>query len=123
MAVTHISPGDQKWTVSRDLVDYRSALEIVKDAGLVRYDEHELEVDRKVRERYGWQADDFCSATAETSWSMSFGRGEWRTRTETRTRVTCTPTHFLVHAELDGFEGEQRIFSRNWDRRIPRDHV
>lgn len=123
MAVTQISPGDQKWTVSRDLVDYRSALEIVKDAGLVRYDEHELEVDRKVRERYGWQADDFCSATAETSWSMSFGRGGWRTRTETRTRVTCTPTHFLVHAELDGFEGEQRTFSRNWDRRIPRDHV
>ncbi|MEU4841014.1 CocE/NonD family hydrolase [Nocardia testacea] len=123
MAVTHISPGDQKWTVSRDLVDYRSALEIVKDAGLVRFDEHELEVDRKVRERYGWQADDFCSATAETSWSMSFGRGDWRTRTETRTRVTCTPTHFLVHAELDGFEGEQRTFSRNWDRRIPRDHV
>lgn len=123
MSVTHISPGDQKWTVSRDLVDYRSALEIVKDAGLVRYDEHDLEVDRKVRERYGWQADDFCSATAETSWSMSFGRGEWRTRTETRTRVTCTPTHFLVHAELDGFEGEQRTFSRNWDRRIPRDHV
>ncbi|WP_063034060.1 CocE/NonD family hydrolase [Nocardia grenadensis] len=123
MRVTQISPGEQKWTVSRDLVDYRSALEIVKDAGLIRYDEHELEVDRKVRERYGWQADDFCSATAETSWSMSFARGEWRTRTETRTRVTCTPTHFLVHAELDAFEGEQRTFSRNWDRRVPRDHV
>ncbi|MGW6333223.1 CocE/NonD family hydrolase [Nocardia rhamnosiphila] len=123
MAVTHITPGEQKWTVSRDLVDYRSALEIVKDAGLVRYDEHELEVDRKVWERYGWQADDFSSATAETAWSMTFARGEWRVRTETRTRVTCTPTDFLVHAELDGFEGEQRAFSRNWDRRIPRDHV
>ncbi|WP_036501519.1 CocE/NonD family hydrolase [Nocardia aobensis] len=123
MRTTRIRPGEQKWTVSRDLIDYRSALDIVKDAGLIRFDEHDLDVDRRVHERYSWKADEFCSATAETSWSMSFARGDWRARTETRTRVTCTPTDFYVHAELDGFEGEQRMFSRNWKRVIPRDHV
>jgi uncharacterized protein len=120
---TQLSPAEQRWTVSRDLIGYESALDIVKNAGVVRFDDIDLETDRKVHERYGWVADDFCSVSAETAWSMEFSRGDWSARTETRTVVTCTPTDFLVHAELDGYEGGQRMFSRNWDRTIPRDHV
>jgi hypothetical protein len=41
-----MTPGEQRWTVSRDLVSYRSALDIVKDAGTVRFDDLDLEVTR-----------------------------------------------------------------------------
>jgi hypothetical protein len=28
---------------------------------------------------------------------------------------------FIVEADLEAFEGDRRIFSRSWTRRIPRD--
>jgi hypothetical protein len=118
-----LSPPDQRWTVSRDLIEYENALEIVKNTGLVRFEEIDLEVDRQVRERYGWVADEFCSARGETSWFVLFRRGDWSARTDTHTAVMCTAAEFVVHARLDAYEGDVRTFSRNWNRRIPRDNV
>jgi hypothetical protein len=43
--------------------------------------------------------------------------------TITRTVLTSTEDHFRLHAELDAFEGDERVFSRNWLYEIPRDHV
>lgn len=123
MSVTALTPGEQRWTVSRDLVDYQSALDIVKNAGTVRFDDVDLEVARAVRERYSWEADDFCSPVAETGWTVTFSRGEWLARGETRTRVSCTDTEFVIDARLDGYDGARRIVSRNRHRRIPRDLV
>ncbi|WP_409492307.1 CocE/NonD family hydrolase [Amycolatopsis sp. cmx-11-12] len=123
LSATQIEPGEQRWTVSRDLIDYRSALEIVKNAGKVRFEDIALDVTRNVFERYSWVADDFCSPVAETAWSMTFARDGWEARSETRTRVSCTPTEFVIDAQLDGYEGERRVFSRNWHRTVPRDQV
>ncbi|KZB79318.1 CocE/NonD family hydrolase [Amycolatopsis regifaucium] len=123
LPATQLEPGEQRWTVSRDLIDYRSALDIVKNEGKVRFEDIDLEVTRNVLERYSWVADDFCSPVAETSWSITFSRGDWEARSETRTRVSCTPTEFVIDAQLDGYEGERRVFSRNWHRTVPRDHV
>ncbi|MGW5720951.1 CocE/NonD family hydrolase [Amycolatopsis sp. NPDC003865] len=123
ISVTPVKPREQRWTVSRDLVDYHSALDIVKDEGTVRFDDLDLEVTRDVRERYSWEADDFCSPVAETEWHVTFARGEWLARSETRTRVSCTDTEFVIDAQLDGYDGARRIVSRNWHRRIPRDLV
>jgi predicted acyl esterase len=120
---TQLLPGEQRWTVSRDLIHYHSALEIVKDTGTKRLDDIDLEASRRVDERYSWIADDFCSPVAETARTITFKRGDWEVRTETRTFVSCTPTEFVVDAQLDGFEGVRRSFSGSWHRRIPRDHV
>jgi putative CocE/NonD family hydrolase len=54
LPVTALTPGEQRWTASRDLVDYHPALDIVKNAGTVRFAELDLEVSRDVRERYSW---------------------------------------------------------------------
>jgi hypothetical protein len=52
---------------------------------------------------------------------MTFARGAWSTRIETRQSLTCTETGFRLRAELDAFEGEARVCSRNWDLTLPRD--
>jgi hypothetical protein len=44
-------------------------------------------------------------------------------RIETRTRMRATCDAFLIDAELDAFEGERRVFSRDWHAEIPRDLV
>jgi hypothetical protein len=89
----------------------------------VRFDDIDLAASRRADERYGWVANDFDSVTGTTEWSMSFSRGEWSARTETRTALSCTPTEFVLHAQLDGFEGDRRVLSRNWYRTFRRDGV
>lgn len=118
-----LQPGDSRWTVSRDLVDYRSALEVVKDLGVLHFDDIDLDVRRRADERYDWVADDFESVRGTVDWTMRFTRGEWDAATVTHTTLSCTPTEFVVHARLDAYEGEQRVFSRNWHTSVPRDHV
>jgi hypothetical protein len=54
---------------------------------------------------------------------MAFSRDEWNVRTETRTVLTSTGSDFVLHATLDGYEGDQRVFSRTWNERVPRDFV
>ena len=116
-------PGQHRWTVTRDLVDYESALEIVKDLGMIRFDDIGLDVTRRAYERYSWVADDFTSVRGESTWSMGFTRGDWEVRTETRTVLTSTATTFKLHARLDAYEGAERVFEHSWRLTIPRDHV
>ncbi|MBB4689101.1 CocE/NonD family hydrolase [Amycolatopsis jiangsuensis] len=121
LSTRQVSAPEQRWTVSRDLIGYHSALDVVKNSGTIHYDDIDLDISRDVRERYAWVADDFCSATAETAWTVMFRRGDWSTRSETRTRVSCTPAEFVIDATLDGYEDGRRIVSRNWHRTVPRD--
>jgi hypothetical protein len=118
-----LKPARHRWTVTRDLVDYESALEVVKDLGVVRFDDIDLEVTRRAMERYSWVADDVTSVRGETSWSMGFARGEWNIQTETRTVLTSTETTFRLHAQLDAYEASERVFAHSWRLTIPRDHV
>jgi uncharacterized protein len=120
LATTVRRPGEYRWDVSRNMITYESALDVVKDTGTVRYEDTGMEVGKRVRERYSWIADDFCSARGETDWAMTFTRGDWSTTVETHQTLTCTPTEFRLHARLDAFEGHTRIRSRNWNLAVPR---
>ena len=111
------------WRVIRDLALDRSTLEVIDDQGTVLLQELGLEMQRKAQEWYSYRGDDFNSTRGETVWERGFRRGDWQVRTVTRTVLTSTPRDFLLHAELDAFEGERRVYSRNWDVTIPRDLV
>ena len=109
--------------MTRDLVNYESVLEVVKDLGVVRFDDIDLEVTRRAHERYSWVADDVTSVRGETSWSMGFTRGAWKIQTVTRTVLTSTETSFRLHAQLDAYEDSERVFQNSWQLTIPRDHL
>jgi hypothetical protein len=123
LATTQVQPGRQCWTVTRDLIGYESALEVVKDLGAVRFDDIDLEVTRRADERYSWVADDVDSVRGETTWSMGFARGGWKVETVTRTVLTSTATDFRLYAQLDAYEGAERVHAKSWRLAIPRDHV
>lgn len=123
IAETQVQPGDGRWTVSRDLVGYESALEVVKDLGTVHLEDIDLNLTRRAYERYSWVGDDFDSVRGENVWTMRFARQGWQAETVTRTVLTSNPTEFHLHATLDAYEGPERVFSKNWQRTIPRDHV
>ena len=54
------------------------------------------------------------------TWTWLFERGDWNIRTEMRTRVSCDKRDFIVTARLEAFEGERRVFEREFDERIKR---
>ncbi|MFW6082021.1 MAG: CocE/NonD family hydrolase [Desulfosalsimonas sp.] len=122
-AISFLKPKKHKWQVVRDLGDDRSTLEVLKDEGVFRFDDADWTVSSKTMEWYTYQDEDFDSVRGETVWHRSFQREGWSVRTVTRTVLTSSESHFKLHAELDAYEGDERVFSRNWKYEIPRDHV
>ena len=118
-----LTPEHHNWRVIRDLEKDESTLEVTNDGGTTRLEDLNLEMQRKALEWYSYRDDDFSSVRGETLWERGFRRGDWDVRTVTRTVLTSSPTEFLIHAQLDAYEGERRVYARNWDVRIPRDLV
>jgi putative CocE/NonD family hydrolase len=118
-----IKPEDHRWTVLRDLAHDISTLEVIIDDGVMRYLETELDVGAATTERYSYRRGEYGSFRGEVESTTTLRRGDWNVKTETTTVLTSDKNSFQIIATLDAYEGEKRVFSRNWDLRIPRDHV
>ncbi|GAA3707392.1 CocE/NonD family hydrolase [Zhihengliuella alba] len=128
LEVTHLEPGEHRWTVSRDLATNVSTMEIVNDQGAFRIDETGTVIRRATSEWYSFRWNDVNSVRGETRTVRRFERPGWRTEVVTRTVLTSTPEEFLISAQLDAYEldparGDPRVYSENWQRSIPRDLV
>ena len=123
LAVSRLAPGEHNWRLIRDLALNRSTLEVINDQGRFHITDIDTTVQRATREWYTLTHGDVLSARGETWTERAFSRPGWNIRVTTRTRLSCTATEFIIHAELDAFEEDRRVYSRNWDCRIPRDHV
>jgi len=111
------------WLVHRDLANEESELEIIKDEGTYRLPDLDLEITDRTWDWYRFRDDDVASARGETRTERRFRRGDWDVFTRTRTVLTCDARAFHVHAVLDAYAGEERVFSGNWRRSYPRDLV
>ncbi|MGH7124502.1 MAG: CocE/NonD family hydrolase, partial [Stellaceae bacterium] len=120
---TVLRAGRIERAVERDIASGETVHRLVDDSGDVRIDAHGLEVGSLKVTEYRIRDDDPLSAVAEARWTTKVGRGAWHTRTETWTRMTATKDAFLLHATLDAYEGETRVWSQNWDCAVPRDLV
>jgi putative CocE/NonD family hydrolase len=116
-------PGHHNWWVKRDLANDESTLEVIRDDGVKYLAEIDLETTLRAFEYYRSTEDDFGSLEGETHWVRELRRGDWHIRTITRTVLSADTTHFHLRAELDAFEGDQRVYSQNWNIAIPRDLV
>jgi len=67
--------------------------------------------------------DDPTSATVENMKIAGFRRDDWNVRTQAALHVNVTQTHLLIVGEIRAFEDDKEVFSRTWDRRIPRSLV
>jgi len=123
IAVTLIEPSHHNWLVHRDLAEDLSTLEIIKDNGCYRIEEIDLQVTSRTWDWYTFRDDDFGSPQGENRTERSFRRGNWFVHTRTHTILRADAETFYIQAELDAWEGDKRIFSRNWDLALPRNFV
>ncbi|MHB0777460.1 CocE/NonD family hydrolase [Halomonas sp. WWR20] len=118
-----LEPSEHNWRLISDLARDESTLEVINDQGAFRIEDIGTEIRRNTQEWYTIRSNDFTSARGETYTERAFKRDDWDIEVTTRTVLTCTRTDFHVYAELDAYEGDKRVYSQNWDRTIPRDHI
>jgi uncharacterized protein len=121
IAVSQLEPAQHNWLVHRDLARNESTLEVIKDEGVYRIEDIDLVVGDRTWDWYTCcDNDGFGSMRGETRTERSFARGPWQVRTTTRTVLTADQDYFYIQAELDGWERDRRVYSRNWASTIPR---
>jgi uncharacterized protein len=128
LETTTLEPGEHHWRVTRDLATEVSTLEVINDQGAFRIDETGTAVRRSSDEWYSFRWNEVNSVRGETRTVRRIERDDWRTEVVTRTVLTSTPDDFVINAQLDAYEldedrGDPRVYSENWQRRIPRDLV
>jgi uncharacterized protein len=121
VSTTQVEPAHQGWTVGHELASGRSWLEVLRDGGVVRFDDIGLDVRRHTVETYDWTGDDVDTVRGDIRALAEFSRGSWRVSTVTRTVLTSDAWTFHLRAELDAYEGDERVAAANWRLAIPRD--
>ena len=73
--------------------------------------------------RYRINGDDPLSARCETRYAVEIVRADTTIRHESEGVLACDATHFIVTMRLRISENGQPVFARDWEERIPRDHM
>ncbi|WP_290649624.1 CocE/NonD family hydrolase [Aquisalimonas sp.] len=120
-ATTVLAQARREWTVQFNLATNEATLQVIDNDPHFRLDEIDLLLGYSATERFTFANDDYTTLCGEVFATRSFERGDWRIRTETRTVLTSTQTHYRVRATLDAYEGDTRVFCRNWDEWISRE--
>lgn len=60
------------------------------------------------------------SAAMECTGINSYARGDWQVRLRAWSRLRSTAADFLCEETFEAFEGDRRVFHREWSKRIPR---
>ena len=124
MALTQLEPARVTNTVSRDIDTGRVEVRAERGSGLFRIDDHGLVFGgRNSLERMAITEGDPLSAETEMAFGGRLERGDFAVRIEARTRLRATRDSFLLTADLDVWEGEERILAKSWSCPIPRDQV
>ncbi|TLY16746.1 MAG: hypothetical protein E6K69_03435 [Nitrospirae bacterium] len=116
-------------TITRDLATNETVYSVGSDGiesdevPLVRLDAINLEVGHRMLKRFRIGETDPLSARAEVMQATVFKRGAWSVRIEIDTCLSASAEAFQLEANLHAYEGDRRLFSKKWNREVPRDLV
>ena len=120
---TVLHPSDHNWVITRDLAGEESTLHVKDNEGTFRLEDTGTKITKETNEWYRYLLDKFESPNGEVKAVRRLKRGDWDVETVTRSVLTCTSKVFRIHATLDAYENGRRIFSKIWDREIPRTYL
>ncbi|MGI5119549.1 CocE/NonD family hydrolase [Marinactinospora thermotolerans] len=108
--------------VVRDVRNGEWRLEVDPRYGGTRIYPDGLEFTEDALETYVIRSDDPLSARTRSDWSIRLHRPDigWDARVRTRSEITATATEFVASSEVTCLDGDETVFHRTWERRIPR---
>ena len=119
-AIEQTRPASSERRVERDLESGRVSVIVRNDFGEARDLDHGLVHGSRVKEAWSLRPDDPLSATAEIWWEQTYSRGGWSVRTVAELRLRSDAVAFHVTGLLQAFEGDQRVFSRDYNAVVAR---
>jgi len=96
-------------------------LSIVDDFGEIRDAEHGLISGGTARERWTIHPSNPLSAHGVTHWTATLMREEWVVRTETFAAMHSDQKNFYLTGRIEAYEGETRVFERDFHETVPRE--
>lgn len=117
------SPEETRRSVEKDLVTGLTHYRIYEDAGLEVHPDNGLRTQEIRNEDWSIAPNDPESMTADIDWLTHMERDGWSVSTKTTTTMRCTQKDWIISASVTAFEGEIEIFSRSFEKRIPRDFM
>jgi len=100
----------------------RTWLDIDRDGrpARARFPEVDLEVGHGIAEEFAIAAHDPASARARIEHRTLRRRGDWNVRVAVDVRLRTEGDAWVFEADLEAREDQQVIFTRHWERRVPR---
>ncbi len=94
-----------------------------EDTGLSRHPGNGL-CTRDIRQEvWSIAPDNPLSLTAEIRWTCRAEREGWRTQSHCITHLSCTATEWVVSQRIEALDDGRKVFERERNSRIPRDHM
>ncbi|QEX20390.1 hydrolase [Hypericibacter adhaerens] len=119
---TTLRPGNVYRHVTMDVATGAQFIEVLRDDGRSTHNGTGVTTEMVKHLRYRMHPADPATAYAEADHDLTNRHDQgWETRIKSHCAIACTAAEFIVEADLQAFEGEQRVFSRSWTQRIPRD--
>ncbi|MGW2840462.1 CocE/NonD family hydrolase [Streptomyces sp. NPDC001493] len=108
--------------IVRDLARGEWRLEADPHPGGTRFHPDGLEITEDALDTFTIQQDDPLSARARSDRVVRLHRPEtaWRTEITTRSETGADATHFVTSDEVVCKDGDEIVFHRTWEKRIPR---
>ena len=122
-AIETVREAASERTIAIDEKTGMVTVSIVNDFGAQRDLDHGLVNGSATRETWSIHPDDPLSARGEIAWTQTLSRDGWSVRTETSATMGCDAENFHLTGRIEAFEGEKRIFSRDFDQTIRRDGI
>jgi uncharacterized protein len=123
MAKTVVEPPTFSRVIERDVARRTVTIRAEENEGRAVIAHTGVEIGRWVTERLAITEDDPLSAETEMASVFSYAKGPWRTKVRGACALRATRTHWLLSADLDAWEGDEKVFSRHLEAPIARDLV
>lgn len=121
--VTVKAPARQLRHIETDITAERTTLVALGDDGRYVLDETGTELTSWRRKEYAIVDGEPTACSTTVTFQESFDRPDWRARVETAITVTCDRSSFRVMGWVKTYDGDDVFMTRDYDERIPRDHM
>lgn len=117
-----LDPERPERLVTRDVAQGTWRLDVDPRYGGTRVYPDGLEFTEDAVETYTIQESDPLSARTRSEWTVRLHRPElgWDALVETRSEITCDAEDFITSDEVICRDGDEIVFHRTWEKRIPR---
>ena len=123
LPTTLLVPSNREWEVKHNLATNEVTLHVTNNDPQYTLDDINWTIQKDVTEKYVYKNNNYETLRGEVTSKRRFERDDWEATTITKTILTSSRTHFRIHATLDAYEKDARIFSKTWDESIPRDFL